>query len=242
MIRTASVVAACILLAPRAVAAQPSWGGSVTLASNHLLRGISRSSNDPSLSTEIHVQGPQGWFAGMWAATSRLRPADDTAVEVAATAGWGGTLGARWHWRGSYSHYESPWRTDTSSYRYNEFTLDLQLRDALLLSVSWSPDRSVYSPYFGPLPRRERFAYELSFQHPLPAGLRVHAGAGYEDLAEHLDDGYWYGSAGIGWTWRRWHSDLSYVHPGRAARNYAWPGTARRRAQLQLSYFFRTTP
>ena len=45
MIQMASVIAAGVLAAPVVAAAQSSWGGSVTLASNHLLRGVSRSSN-----------------------------------------------------------------------------------------------------------------------------------------------------------------------------------------------------
>lgn len=48
-------------------------------------------------------------------------------------------------WVGSFSHYEAPWSGGAAAYRYNEFTLDLDWREHLLLSVSWSPDTSRYT-------------------------------------------------------------------------------------------------
>lgn len=216
----------------------PPRGGSVTLASNHLVRGISRSSDDPSLSAELHAQGRSGWLVALWAATSRAQAADDTSVEMAATLGWGGALAHDWSWRASYAHYASPWQEQAGRYRYNEATLDLQWRDALLLSASWSPDTTLYSPYTGQASKQDALAWEASYQHTLPAGLSAFAGAGYYDVAAHAGDGYWYGSAGLGWTGRHWRSGLSYVHTGQAAQRVAWPGTAYRGALLTLGYVF----
>lgn len=238
MIRALPLLAACILAAPLPAVAQQSWGASVSLASNHLLRGISRSSNDPSLSAEVHLQDRRGWFGGLWAATSRERAMDDTAVEVAATLGFGGLMNEQLNWRASWSHYRSPWQRNERWYRYNEATVDLQWRDLLLLSVSWSPDTSVYSPYSGIRPRVSALAYELSAQQPLPGGWQVHGGAGWRAFAGTVDAGYAYGSAGLGWSGRRWGADLSYVHPARAAHRYAWPDTARRRLLLRLTREF----
>jgi hypothetical protein len=208
------------------------------LTSNQLSRAVSRSGNDPSLSMQIHAQGGSGWFAGLWAATSRVRPFDDTSLDVAATLGLGGTLGSQWSWRASLSHYENPWQTGTAWYRYNELTLDVQLRDTLLFSASWSPDTSAYSIIRGPALNRDAFAWEVSYQHVLAPALRGFAGAGYYDLSDHFGEGYWYASAGLGWSWRRWRVELAYVHPGPAAERLTWPGTARRRAVASLGYDF----
>jgi uncharacterized protein (TIGR02001 family) len=238
MARTGLIIAAGALLAPPLSAAAAEWGGSVALSSNHLLRGVSRSSNDPSLSADLHAQGAGGWFAGLWAATSRVRPFDDTTVDLAATLGVGGTAGESWNWRASYSHYESPWQVQASRYRYNEITLDLQLGDVLLFTASWSPDSVAYSPYLGSQPRRDTFAYEVALQQQLAAGWRVHGGAGYHDLSQHFGEGYAYGSVGGGWSRGPWQFDLSYVHPGRAARRMSWLGTARRHALGRLVYLF----
>jgi uncharacterized protein (TIGR02001 family) len=238
MARTAVIIAAGWALASPAQGAAPQWGGSVTLASNHLLRGVSRSSNDPSLSATIHVQGQGGWFASAWAASSRVRPADDTSADVAVTVGMGHETAAGWSWRGSVSHYESPWQRQSSWYRYDEFTFDLQLRDVLLLSASWSPNTTAYSPYYGPSSDGEAFAWEVSAQQPLSARWHAHAGAGYHDLSAFFGEGYWYGSIGFGWSSGRWQSGVSYIHPGQAARRLSWPGTARRRALVKVSYAF----
>jgi len=224
-------------MASLAVAAPPQWGGEITLASDHLLRGVSRSTNDPSLSAEMHAQGSQGWFAGAWAATSRVSETYDTSVDLAATLGMGGTWGENWNWRGSYSHYQSPWQRNASWYRYNEFTLDMAFGDALLFSASWSPDTAAYSAYLGTVRRGDAFAYELSLQHTLIGKLRGQTGIGYYDLSSQLGEGYWYGSIGVGWTWQRWHTSVSYVHTSDAAQRF-WPETARRGAVASVSYGF----
>jgi uncharacterized protein (TIGR02001 family) len=239
MARTALLFAAGIAFAApvsHAMAAQ--WGGSVKLASNHLLRGVSRSSNDPSLSAAVHVQGQHGWFAGAWVASSRVRPADDTSADVAATLGLGSEPVAGWSWRGSVSHYESPWQRQSGWYRYDELTLDLQLRDVLLLSASWSPNSTAYSPYYGPSSAGHAFAWEISLQQSLAGGWLGHAGAGYHDLSDFFGEGYWYGSIGLSWVKSRWQAGLSYIHPGAAARRLSWPGTARRRVLAELRYAF----
>lgn len=238
MRRAFLLVAASLLAQPLTAVAQPTWGGSVSLATNHLLRGISRSSNDPSLSAELHAQGASGWFAGVWTATSRPRGMDDTALDVAASLGLGGLFGERLSWRGTWSHYESPWQRNARWYRYNELSLDLQLRDVLLLSASWSPDTSVYSPYTGATPRVDAFAGEISARRALDGGLYVHGGAGWREYGGSVDTGYAYGSVGIGWNGRQWGADLSYVHPARAARHVAWPQTARRRLLLSVTRTF----
>jgi hypothetical protein len=157
----------------------------------------------------------------------------------AATLGIGGALGKNWSWQGSFSRYESPWQNRPDWYRYNELNLDLQLRDILRLSASWSPDATTYSPYPGPVLHREAIAWELAFQQALPAGIQAHAGAGYYDLSAHFGTGYWYGSLGLRRSWGHWQTDLSYVHPDATARRLSWRGTAARRALLQLGYGFR---
>lgn len=238
MIRPLLHAIACVLLAPPAPAAAPEWGGSATLASDHLLRGISRSSNEPSLAAELHAQTRQGWFAGLWTATSRVRWQDSTTLDLAATLGFGAMLGSHWNWRASLSHYDSPWQYRPRFYRYDELTLDLRWRERLLLSASYSPNTSAYSQADGPVWRRQAWAYEASWQQALRADLHGHLGAGYYDLSDLFGEGYWYGSAGLAWTRQRWRADVSYIHPGNAARRLSYAGTARRGPLIALSYVF----
>ena len=238
MTHRARAMAACTLLAlsQAVVAADASWGGSLTLASDHLLRGVSRSSNDPSLSAEVHARGATGWFAGLWAGSSRVRPADDTVVDLAASLGAEGRLGSAWAWRGSFSHYESPWQYRAALYRYNEFTLDLQWRDLLLLSASWSPDTRAYGAYPAITPRSDALAYEISAQPSLTSRLHVQAAAGYHDVSRQIGRGYWYGSLGLGYAWTGWQANVSWAHAGASARRMSWPEVRRGRALLRLGY------
>jgi len=241
MSRAILTAAACALAATAAAtavqAAQQSWGGSVTLASDHLLRGISRSDDRPSLSGELHLQAGSGLFGALWAATTRTEESGSS-VDVSATLGLGGRSGRDAGWRLAWSHYQSPWQRNAEWYRYNEFTADLQLRDALLLSVNWSPDTYVYSAYTGVASRIDAMAYEASFQHHLPAGWRGHGGAGFRDFMGGTGGSYWYGSLGLGWAGRHWESDLSYVYAGEGASEMSWPGTAQRTVLLRLTYSF----
>jgi uncharacterized protein (TIGR02001 family) len=229
------LLVACALCASPAFAASQ-WGGSVMLASNHLQRGVSRSSNDPAVSAEAHVQSADLWFAGLWASTSRVREAEPTTVELAATVGLGTALGADWTMRGSYSHYETPWQ-DPDYYRYDELMVDLRWREALLLSATWSPNIARFAPGFGPR-RGNAQAYEVTYQHGLSGGFRAWAGGGYYDLSDLFGDGYWYGSIGAGWGHGPWQLDVSWVHPDGSARRLSAPGIASRRALVQLSFAF----
>lgn len=238
MIRPLPFVTTCVLLSAPAWAAGPEWGGSATLASNHLLRGISRSNNEPSFSAEVHAQGTGGWFAGLWGATSRVRWQDSTTLDLAATLGFGTTLVTDWNWRISLSHYDSPWQFRPDFYRYDELTLDLRWRERLLLSASYSPNTSAYSQADGPVWRRQAWAYEATWQQALRSDLHGHAGVGYYDLSSHFGEGYWYGSLGLAWTWQHWRADLSYIHPGAAARRLSYAGTARRGPLFGIRYVF----
>ena len=226
----------CVL--PPPLLAAPQTGGSMTLSSNYLLRGVSRSSNDPALSAEAHAQFNSGLFANLWTSTSRPRPIDDTTIELAATIGIGLPLGESWSARLGYSHYESPWSSRAGFYRYDEIGADLVFRDRLFLGASYSPNTSRYAPEYGPVWNHAASAFEASYQQPLPGNLRAHFGAGFYDLSALFDAGYWYGSAGLGWSGRRWAIDVSLVLPDHDARRLSYRHTAEKRLLGSLSFAF----
>jgi uncharacterized protein (TIGR02001 family) len=228
----------CGLVALPALSATPQLGGSVTATSNYLLRGTSRNYNDPALSLETHAEFSQGLFASLWASTTRLRAVEPTTVELAGTLGYGSRISDGWSWVGSFTHYETPWSSSAFKYRYDELTLDLNWRERLLLSVTWSPNTSRYSQAYGWVRKRDAVAWEAGYQQELYRNLRVHAGIGYYDLSDLFGTGYWYGSLGLGWTWHRWEADAFYVVPEDGAGRLSYPGGARRRAVASLSFNF----
>jgi uncharacterized protein (TIGR02001 family) len=238
MLRRLSCLCLCLLLLPSLQAASPDWGGSLVLSSDNLLRGTSRSSSDTAFSGELHAQLPSGWLAGLWASTSRVRPADPATVDFAATVGFGAALGDDWMLRGSLTHYESPWQNRSGFYRYNEVTLDVRYRESLLLSASYSPDTSRFASAYGPVWKRNAVSYEASWQHGLRGGLRGHVGVGYYDLSDLFGEGYWYGSTGLSWSRAHWQVDAAYVIAGRRAEALSYLGDGGKRGLFSVGYFF----
>lgn len=214
------------------------WGSSATLSSNYLLRGVSRSYNDPALSVEMHARSAGGLYAGLWASSSRALPNGDTAAELGATIGIARPFNDVWSAGVSWSHYESPWTDPADFYAYDEFTATLGFHEQWLFSLSHSPNTSRYAPGFGAVRSRSTTAIEASFQHGIHGALHGFAGVGYFDLSKLFGTGYWYGSAGAGWTWRHWWATVSYVHPDGTARRLSYPKGASRRVVASLSVDF----
>jgi uncharacterized protein (TIGR02001 family) len=237
MLRRLPCLILCLTLAPLQ-AATLDWGGNLVLSSDNLMRGTSRSSSDAALSGELHAQLPGGWLGALWASTSRVRPSDPTAVDIAATIGYGAALDDDWLLRGSLTHYESPWQNRSGFYRYDEVTLDLRYRESLLLSVSFSPDTSRFASAYGPAFKRDAIAYEATWQQGLRGGLRGHVGVGYYDLSDLFGEGYWYGSTGLAWSRTHWQVAAAYVIAGRRAEALSYVGDGGRRGLFSVGYIF----
>jgi len=229
---------ACAAVAPGVLPAAPRWDGGLALATDNLLRGVSRSSNDPALAADAQVLFASGVFGSLWASTSRPRESQDSTVEFAATIGFGVALRGDWAIRGSYAHYESPWQERPDFYRYDELAVDLRYRERLFFSVAWSPNTSRYGSRYGVAWDEEAFAYEASFQQPIRSGLRAHAGVGYYDLSALFGEGYWYGSIGLGWARGHWQADLSWVDTDSSAEQLSTAGTAGSRVLFVLGLRF----
>lgn len=228
----------CLLLAPMARAAPPQWGGSIVLSSDYLLRGVSRSDEEPAFSTELHTQWSNGVFAGIWASTARPRTQAATTMEFSATLGYAHTLGENWLARTSFSHYETPWSSVPGFYAYDELTVDVIYLERLYLSASFSPNTSRYAPLWGPAWHRNAAAYEASYQHAFTPLIHGALGLGYFDLSDLFGDGYWYSSAGLALNRGHWRLDLSYVITSGAAKRLTYGGSADNRALASLSYSF----
>jgi uncharacterized protein (TIGR02001 family) len=239
MRRPALRIAACLLFAPVAATAGPKLQASVMLASDNLLRGVSRSDSEPAVSAQVQLQSAAGWFGSLWASSSRVGPDASATVDLAATLGYAFPLNADWAMRASYSHYESPWQPYGDFYRYDELTLDARLRETLLLSVSYSPNTSRYASDYGAVRNRRALAAEATYQLALRPGLLGFAGAGYYDLSDLFGEGYWYGSVGLNWSWQRWQLGASWVFTDEAATRLSYVGDAGNRALFSVSYVFR---
>jgi len=226
------------LILGSAQAAPPIWGGSIALSSNYLVRGVSRSSDDPAVSAEVHARFSGNFFAGIGAISSRVQPRASTTAELNVTAGFAGAINEDWMGRISVTHYETPWSDFTDFYRYDEFTGELAFRDRWFVSVTYSPNTSLYAPHYGPVAHRNTMAYESSYRQPFKSGLSAFAGVGYYDLDDLFGEGYWYGSFGASLIRQKWQFDLSWVMPESAAQGLSYPGAAEQRLLASVTRNF----
>lgn len=184
------------LAAPQSLRAAQSWGGSVGFTSDYLVRGITRSGNQSSIQSDLHVTTASGFLAGAFASTVQIAPGESRNAELGAFVGFAWESGTPWHSKVVASHYSYPWNEAGSKYDYDEFNLDVGYSDWITLSALYSPNSPRYLPYLGLIGVTAKSA-ELNFQYPLVPKLRVDAGLGYEHLAGPDADGYAFWSVGL---------------------------------------------
>src|SRR5277367_5896034 len=101
-------------------AAADQWGGSLSITSDYLVRGVSRSNNQAALQLDLHYLNSSGFVAGVFASNTQIDPNDGRDVELDAFVGFAWTAGSDWRGRILASHYAYPWNQDGSGYNYDE--------------------------------------------------------------------------------------------------------------------------
>ncbi|HWY24819.1 MAG TPA: TorF family putative porin [Nevskia sp.] len=226
-----TVLALALLVAPGAARAE-GWGGSVGLASDYVYRGLTLSANQPAGQLDLHYSGDAGaggnWYAGLWASSVRRLPDYATSAEFDPYLGYQRRFAQRWSANLSAVRHQYPWDNPGGRYNYEEFSGTVGYADRAFLTVAFSPDSSVEAHYHF-VSGRAVLAYDLALRQPLPHAFSLNAGIGYRDLRWAVDSGYVYGNAGVGWDWRRFHLDLSYIGTNGTARRLFYEDTAVRR-------------
>jgi uncharacterized protein (TIGR02001 family) len=194
------------------------FGGSVGVASDEVLRGMTQSDHQLSPQLDLHYV-LSGWYAGLSGEEVRR------GLKNSANAGLIAYLGYQYRfsddWSGSLAvrHYEYPGYRHRNDYVYDEADLSVSWRDRVVASVSASPN-VFFADFDGNYGSGAAYCGELAARQPLPHGFSLNAGVGYYDLHHQIGTGYGYGSAGISTQWRSWNFDLRYV---------ATDGTAKQR-------------
>lgn len=232
----ALALAALLLAAPGGVRAQ-GWGGSAGLVSDYVYRGLSLSAGDPAGQLDLHYRGQDGWYAGLWASSVRRLDFYSTSAEFDPYLGWQWRPAERWSAAISAVHHDYPWDNPGRHYDYEEFSGSLGYADRAFLTVSFSPDTAVEARYRF-VSGRAALAYDLALRQPLPRALTLEAGIGYRDLRWAVGSGYVYGNAGLGWDWRAWHLDLSYITTNGEARRLFYENQAVRRLVGSVQWHF----
>jgi uncharacterized protein (TIGR02001 family) len=205
-----SLLALTVLLALPVLAcrADSPWSASAAATTDYIFRGISQTYDTGALQLGGNYQSSLGWFAGAWASNVNPYPHAGSSAELDIYAGVTRPLGADFSSRLAYTHYAYLDDPRPARYDYDEVSLSAAYLDRLAATVSYEPDYSSYST-LGFARRRPVGALELSGHWPLPADFAVSAGAGYYDLQRLFGVGYWAGSVGMTYVYKRLTIDLN---------------------------------
>jgi uncharacterized protein (TIGR02001 family) len=171
------------------------YGGSLALTSDYLVRGISRSNHDPALQLDLHYASNLGLIGGVFASNTQIDGDESRDVELSGYVGYTWRAGDSWGGRVLASYYAYPWNQLGSSYNYAEFDAEFAFRGWLQLNLNYSPDSPRYVPYRG-LSSVSEASAELNAQRPIIGKLSATAGLGYSHLSGARAAGYVYWGLG----------------------------------------------
>jgi uncharacterized protein (TIGR02001 family) len=197
--------------------ASDSWGGSIDLTSDYLVRGISRSDGGAALQFDLHYLNSNGFVAGLFVSNTRIDPDQPADVELNGFLGVRWTAGEDWHGRVLASHYAYPWNRLGSGYDYDELDVDAGFQDWLRFGIVLSPNAPRYLPYRGLFGVRSE-SIEVNLQHPVVRGLLLTGGVGYSYYGGDDAEGYVYWSVGAAYDIAPVSLVLSYVNTTAGAR------------------------
>jgi uncharacterized protein (TIGR02001 family) len=217
--RLAGVVLSLALFAgTQRCIASDSWGGSVDITSDYLVRGISRSDNRAALQFDLHYLNSNGFIAGLFASNTRIDPDQPADVELDAFLGFAWSSGTDWRGRVLAAHYAYPWNALGSGYNYDELDVDAGFQDWLRFGVVLSPNAPRYLPYRGLFSVASE-SVEVDLQRPVLRRLSVTAGVGYSHYGGGDDaEGYVYWSVGAAYDLAPVSLVLSYVNTTAGAK------------------------
>ena len=188
-----------------AIAAQ--IGGSVTLTSDYVYEGLSRTCGGPAAQGDVHGSVPSGTgtaeaFAGVWGSAGLGSSYCRAAREIDLYAGARWALGATSNLTLTYVHYAFPGgiyvyeRLEGRRYDYDELAGRWAFENRVYVTLGWTPNAIEYR--YGQLSRaRSALHFGAEFHQPLGRWLTLSAGAGYDEVSDVSGAGYAFWSAGV---------------------------------------------
>ena len=225
---------AAALAAPAALADGAS--GAVGFASAQVLRGVSQSNGDASLSLDATYRLDTGWAAGASLATlGRDARGTRTLLGLSVNRSW--QVDRDWSTQLGIAHYAYPGGGDRHRFDYDELSASVGWQGRLTASVAVLPNASRRDE--NGVPRRGRaFAYELSVHERLAGQLAFDAGIGWMDLRNIRGAGYPYGSVGLGLGAGPVQVFATFIASRAAARGLAAPAAGGDRFLLSVLWDF----
>ncbi len=182
----------------------PALQAEVTVVSDYVFRGYSRSEGDPALQAGLRYQHRSGFFVGGWASTVRFAyddmMGDPRRVEVRGSAGYARPAGQNWFWNALVVRYEFPGSDDRLDTSYTEVQVSAQYRELVSTTIAYS------SSYLG---RDSGLFGDVTAGYPLPFKLDLSVGIGYADL-DPSSANHFYGHVELGRTFGPISLNLGY--------------------------------
>jgi uncharacterized protein (TIGR02001 family) len=214
-------------LAPLCAQAADEWGGTVSLVSDYVFRGVTLTRGGEALQADVHWHSDGGWLAGAWGSTVDPNPGPGPTVEVNLYAGVAREFSDDWVARLLAIHYLYPNDHTSLRWDYDEVVASLAFRDRLAATIAWSPNYSSFGA--GEFVEdRTTMSYELSAQLPFRQRWLATAGAGYQDLDNLFGTGYVFWNCALTYDLAPWQLTLarfgtsergSYLYGSEAAQD-----------------------
>ncbi len=226
----------CALVLPQFSHAAESWGGSLAVTNDYLVRGISRSNHGIAVQTDLHVATDGGLIGGVFASSVKFDAEDHRNAEFSAFLGFAWQPNSAWSSKILASYYGYAWNDSGSQYNYVELSLEAAYDDWLDLNVIFSPNAPRYVMDRG-LAGVAAESAEITLRTPWRHRVAATAGVGYSHLGGPSGGGYAYWSAGGVINLAPWAVSLSFVDTNAeaaalfysAAAHNRWTATVIRR-------------
>lgn len=168
-------------------------GGSVTVASDYVFRGVSQTMGRPALQGSVEFEHDNGLYGYAWGTNVDFYPdaeTDDGArKEINLAAGYVKDIGNRWSIDTLIVRYVFPGTRTDVDYDYNELISTLRFDDRLGVTVAYAQDvdGTTADSWFSKV--------DTSFE--LPSSIALDLAYGYYDLSSVYGSGYGFVTAAL---------------------------------------------
>jgi uncharacterized protein (TIGR02001 family) len=209
-------VLACLAAFAPAQAAQlhASIGGT----SDYVAYGLTRSRGEPVVQAHLAFSNARGLTAGAAASGANLYAGPGISKEFAPYLAHRAPLSSNMALGIELTRYIYPDDTTGLGYDYTELRAGVSWRELVEVTVAATPDLSMFSSSRGSARDRTAVHVELTALVPLSRRWSLTSGAGYADLSDLFDTGYWYYSAGAELRWRDVTASLVAIGTDSTAR------------------------
>ena len=196
-------------------AAASELSGIVTLTTEYIYRGQSKSDRNPALQAGIDYEHDSGFFGGAWASTVDLpNPTGRRDAELNVYAGYHFESESPVSASVSLVHYTYPGQTGVVDYDYTEAIIVAAWKERYSVEFGYTDDL-----YGFDVPGRHA---ELRGDWPWIGGWVVSAGAGYNDIEETTTSSYWYWDLGASARFSRLTVDLRWYDNEKPRGRFYW--------------------